>query len=672
MKKTALLLMALLVILILAGCATSPTVKTIEVEKTVEVVATRTPQPTAAPTQAAFPTATQAGAVTPQPQATPTPRVEERVVELEWPLDMQLGESDLVRLALIPSEDGYTVQAEFPEHAVESQPVPVEWQAGYTLAAVARLDGVGFEIEPGDDRLIYLPPGETVVWRWTLRPRSSGQQRLSIQLLLRWEPQAPSAGEPREALAFSRGLEIRVDSFLGMSRDQALATGFIGLLAGTGLALGAVLFRPRTRLPALRQATPNTALVIEPAAGIQLAASERTLISALFNRYARLGLEREFLSGYSGARTFLAQPVRRDGRADAATIIKLGPQSDIRREYANYEAYVKDSLPPITARIQHAPVSAPGSSRAAIQYTFIAEPGRLPTSLRLALLENPDPGLLFRLFDTFGPNWWMQRRPYTFRLAQEYDRLLPAHLVLQPVEESTRPVVTLEEKTLPARAANLPTGALVRVKAFRQMEIRADGQSLSLAGIPQPGYPPLRLRWMSLRSPAGTLARVIQTRAGMLREACSGFDLLGLPDPLAHLPGWLEERTASTQSIIHGDLNLENVLTGPGGFVWLIDFAQTREGPPLFDFAHLNAEIIGHILAAQINDPVEYLRVLRSGEHPLLSAMQSIAARCLFNPNQPGEYRLALALACLGALKYPNLDAHSKHLLYLTAGYLVG
>ena len=208
---------------------------------------------------------------------------------------------------------------------------------------------------------------------------------------------------------------------------------------------------------------------------------------------------------------------------------------------------------------------------------------------------------------------------------------------------------------------------MVRVRAFHQTELRADGQSLSLTGAAQPAQPPLRLRWMSLQPPRGSLARVIQTRAGMLNEWTRGFDLFGLPDPLARLPGWLEQRVIGTQSIVHGDLNLENILTGPGGFVWLIDFAQTREGPPLLDFAHLHAEIIGHIVAAQGIDPAEYLRLLRSNQHPLLSAMRNIAGRCLFNPSQPGEYDLALALACLGALKYPNLDQHAKHLLYLTA-----
>ena len=54
----------------------------------------------------------------------------------------------------------------------------------------------------------------------------------------------------------------------------------------------------------------------------------------------------------------------------------------------------------------------------------------------------------------------------------------------------------------------------------------------------------------------------------------------------------------------------------------------------------------------------------------LRSAIQEIAGRCLFNPSQPSEYTLAFILTCLGALKFTNLDAHQKHLLYLTAAWL--
>jgi hypothetical protein len=119
-------------------------------------------------------------------------------------------------------------------------------------------------------------------------------------------------------------------------------------------------------------------------------------------------------------------------------------------------------------------------------------------------------------------------------------------------------------------------------------------------------------------------------------------------------------------------LNLENILVGPGGFVWLIDFASTRDGHPLFDFAHLAAEIVAHILTPQIETAEEYLALLREGGGPLLMALEKIAGQCLFDTDNLREYRLALYMSCLGALKYGNLDERAKYRLYLTAAYLVG
>jgi hypothetical protein len=331
----------------------------------------------------------------------------------------------------------------------------------------------------------------------------------------------------------------------------------------------------------------------------------------------------------------------------------------------------------MTARIQEAPVFPPASAAgrrgdlAALRYTFIAEPGQRPLSLREALLRDPDPALLVKLFETFGPNWWLQRRPHTFRVAQEYDQLLPAHLVLEPVPAVGPGAVELGPATTPT-GRQLKVGDQVRVARFPEWELRQDGRSLSLTGQPQPGQAPLRLRWSGLKSPEGAPARVVNTRAALLREAVLGLELLGRPDPLTRLPELLNETVAGSQSVIHGDLNLENVLVGPGGFVWLIDFARTRDGHPLFDFAHLTAEIIAHVIAPQVAEPRDYLALWAGAGRPaalqaLLAALHALAARCLANPSQPREHHLAVYAACLGALKHSTLDAHARHLLYLTA-----
>ena len=617
------------------------------------------------------PTASALGPTTLPP--TP-PASEKRVIELEWPASLRLGDSDIIRLALVPEGSGYSLQADFPEHTLQTQSVPVARPAGYQVSAVAALDGIGFSISPAASKEAILYAGEPVAWRWTVAARAPGQQRLSVTLLLRWSPDTGTAGSPTERQAFSRAVDVQVTSLMGMSQPQAMAAGFFGLLLGS-FSLAAVVLtggpRKARRSVLIQAVAPNPALVIEPGPGLVLSKDESGLLRALFKRYRRLVVQSEFHSGYSGARTLLALPIHPDGRADAATIVKIGRRAEVQREFENYEAYVKDSLPPVTARIQHPPVSLAGDPTqgwAAVQYTFISEPGHLPQSLRQALLQDPNPALLERLFETFGPNWWMQRRPYAFRLAQEYDHLLPPHYVLRPLSSRPAGLPRLDPRQSPGEVS-FKIGDRVVVAPFGQVEPRADGQSLTLTGNKTPGQGALRLRWLDLVPPRRTPAEVVSTRTALFEEYTRGIDRLGLPDPLLRLDDLLSTTLAGTQSIIHGDLNLENVLVGPGGFVWLIDFARTGEGHPLFDFAHLETEIIAQVIAPRGPAPADYLRMLQAASDPLLEEVHSIARRCLFNPSQPGEYDRALYLTCLGALKYNNLSDYQKYLLYLTAAH---
>jgi len=633
------------------------------------------PLPTLAPTQA--PAATR---LIPLPTLAPTTISEKRIIELEYPAQMRLGDSDIIRIALIPMKDGFTVTTEFPDHQVVTDTVTIARPGGYDLFAVARLDAIGFDLSPQAEQTQVVNPEDRVTWRWSLTPRSAGQQRLSISIKLQWRPQPNNLNPIRETTIYSKGLSVQVTSFFGLTTRQATMTGMIGLGIGFtfSLPLAAYLLRPRRKT--LQSLIPNLSLTIEHNPAIELSSSDTTLLRALFHRYKRITLEREFRSGYSGARTFLILPVRRDDRADAYTIAKLGERESIQREYENYERHVKDTLPPMTARIQDVPVTTPtqtlphrrfadggglGGGKAAVRYTFIAEPNVMPMSLRETLLANPDPALLEKIFSTFGPGWWMQRKPHTFKLAQEYDRLLPAHYVLEPSKAT--PNKTINDQ-------GLKIGDVVRVKNMRVVERRADGKSLSLIGAPIQGLPPMRARWMSLNSPDNASATIVATRESLLREYVAGFDLFGLPDPLLKLPALLDERVMGTQSTIHGDLNLENVLVGPGGFVWLIDFAQTRDGHPLFDFAHLEAEIIAHVIAPQMSGEQWAMSNEQNSKisnyQLLITTLHSIARRCLFNPSYIREYQLALYMACLGGLKYTNLNAHQKHLLYLTAAQL--
>ena len=178
------------------------------------------------------------------PAPTPEPYTEERLIELEWPESMRIGESDVLRLALVPSKEGYTAEAEFGEHSLDVQAIPLQQTPGYTLYGIARLDGVAFQISPSGDQRRVIPPGEQAAWRWTLAARQAGRQRLSISLTLRWEPQEGIIGPVSESLAFGRGLNVQVRSLFGLSQPQALLAGMAYELVSalpSGVALLAYL-----------------------------------------------------------------------------------------------------------------------------------------------------------------------------------------------------------------------------------------------------------------------------------------------------------------------------------------------------------------------------------------------------------------------------------------------
>jgi hypothetical protein len=646
--------------------------------------ATLAPEGTAVPTQPAT-----------TPQLSATPLVEARLVEVEWPENLHLGDSDVVRMALIPSEKGYTLTTEFSDHSTITQDVPVVRPEGYELSAVGRLDGVGFKISPSKDQVSSLPIDQPVIWHWSLMPESPGLQRLTVSLLLRWEPLPGTNGMRREAVAYSKGLDMYVRSFFGLTRGQTLTTALVGLALGASLILiGAVYGFPlwgQNRAPkeyASQIRTPNQALEIEAFSGLLLDKQDENLLRSLFQPYRRLIIQQEFLSGYSGARTFLLIPIRADQRADAPTIAKLGLKHEIEREYSNYQAFVKRTLPPVTARIQAAPITTQNGDRAALQYTFIGHPGTRPVSLRQALMDDPNPKLLHQLFEIFGPNWWMQRTPWAFRLSQEYDRLLPPHWTLEPESGKGKGL----DGRLPITAFSLTIGDLVAPHNFRHVPGSGHQGYLTLSGHPNPGQPNLRLRWLSEDFRRGAAGRVKAARMDLLRAYTTGFDLLGLPNPLDRLPTLLDETLHGTRSIIHGDLNLENISIGPGGMLWMIDFATTREGHPLMDFAHLEAEVIAHLIAPQVRDGNMFVSMLTmqgigqkskglaidSHDLPpvitnlqaLHASLHEIAFKCLANPSQPREYWLALYMSCLGALKYRNLEEYQKYMLYLTSAYL--
>lgn len=453
---------------------------------------------------------------------------------------------------------------------------------------------------------------------------------------------------------------------------------------------------------------PNPDLVLQLPPGVTLTTEEETLLRILFASYETVAVDVEYRSGYSGSRIFLILPIKADGRADAYIVVKIAPQALIRREWENFERFVKSTLPPVTTRLEEPPILPSENPLGALRYTFVGTVGAQRTeSLRAYYASHTGAEVIQllerRVFETFGHNWWLQRKPYTFRLREEYDRLLPVHLIISPDErrEAGAKVISAHEGEL--ATAELAAGDRVRLDGFIVEEIRPDRDDMTLTSG-QPAWP-FRVRVRPLPAgmetcrpgdPIAALEGVVSaTRHDLfiaeVEKAFPGMEIpaptitlagQSYPNPLQVYPAMLEERIFGTMSTIHGDLNLENILVEPeSGQAWLIDFATARDSHTLHDFmrlerdvftrllpealaqAGLGLEAIGDLLLKLHTVSVAPTRPPPSPSQPelkkpfeMLAAIRRMAGRCLRDPARWDEYYRGLVLHLLGALKFANLD----------------
>ena len=191
---------------------------------------TRRPEATAPPavSGSAVPTAFPATAA-----PSPVPAIAEpRAIELEWPASVRMGNSDLIRLALVYRADGYlTPTAEVGGHTTSGTPIEIpNLYDTHTVLAVARLASVGFEIDRPDDWEQTLQPGESLRWQWTIAPKQSGAQVATLVLRLRFVPK--DGGEPLEREILNRALSIHAVTVLGFSAPAAQWFGGVGAFVG--------------------------------------------------------------------------------------------------------------------------------------------------------------------------------------------------------------------------------------------------------------------------------------------------------------------------------------------------------------------------------------------------------------------------------------------------------
>ena len=154
-------------------------------------------------------------------------------------------------------------------------------------------------------------------------PSETGTQRISVSLNMKWvaaeEGVFPSE---RQFGGYAKAFEIEVEITCGADiiSTNRRRNSFSIIIRGNGVILITFWWAQKTSSNLITR-KPNVSLQINSPTNIILKKSEQKLIQTVFQDYDRVEIEKEFLSGYSGARTLLFHPLRINNKADAPSIV---------------------------------------------------------------------------------------------------------------------------------------------------------------------------------------------------------------------------------------------------------------------------------------------------------------------------------------------------------------
>ena len=175
-----------------------------------------------------------AGSSVPEAKPTPEPRpekavlYEQRLISLEWPQKIRVGESDRIQLTLEVDEQGIitpTVSSEGNEIIAEPVQIPDLYE-DYYINAEARFDIVGVDIQPTGTVSTALIKGKDLYFAWSISPRQTGEFSGTVWLHLNLTPK--DGGVNRQELLFAKPITIEGVSVFGMPAAVARWGGFLG------------------------------------------------------------------------------------------------------------------------------------------------------------------------------------------------------------------------------------------------------------------------------------------------------------------------------------------------------------------------------------------------------------------------------------------------------------
>ena len=191
---------------------------------------------------------------------------ESRLLALEWPARLRVGDSDTIRLTLEVDETGAitpTAMIEGHETRGEQVKIPNLYDT-HNVMVEARLDIAGLVYTPTSEVVEPMQPGQSVVFFWSVQPRQVGKYRGTVWVHLLYIPKQPTGqegdGETDQAARMTLSaqlIEIEAVNFLGLGGNAARVTGWIGAGLGSIISLDKLYDFAVGRIRRLRRKPPQ-------------------------------------------------------------------------------------------------------------------------------------------------------------------------------------------------------------------------------------------------------------------------------------------------------------------------------------------------------------------------------------------------------------------------------
>ena len=495
----------------------------------------------------------------------------------------------------------------------------------------------------------------------------------------------------------------------------------IRVLTVLGIDFDSLKSEINNRQPNSQEVHTFVSIELNPNVDLSLTKEQSYILRRMFYGYARIQIEQQLQGGYTPSSLFVVTPIQTDNRSNSTVVVKVGPTDVILDEAHRYERYVKSTLPALTARLEDSPTAPEASDLAGLKYAFITGADEKPHNLN-SIINTWEPDKLGRwlhdnIFEVFGKTWWKQRNPYRFEVWREYDWLLPPILTIDIATEkqATSQIHTLKPPIKRSHLKDFELGEIVAIENFIVQKADKEKHTIQLAvghGTDAAHAYKIEIRNIDFQKNAHyrgevldlIVGRVWQTRDEQLMNAVRAlepnFDVtsesisnndLKIPNPILAYQKLMEMTIEGSLCTIHGDLHLGNILIGPSDNGLLIDFAQTRDGHTIFDWATLEISLLVDYILPRIQSDTwdtmwqvsQYLHDINNGKElstddpefddifVVIQENRRIVQECLFKKENWSEYYVALALASLRAMTWKTMNLAGRRMMYLASGLAI-